>query len=66
MTQCYTVLRTGERTDRYTEDIQAELKDIATEFVVLAGDRDVFPETDLQAACAFAQEKQLDVQLCLW
>ena len=61
MTQRYTVLRTGERTDRYTEDIQAELKDIATEFVVLAGDRDVFPETDLQAACAFAQEKQLDV-----
>ena len=60
MAQIYSVLRTEEKTDGYREDIQSKLSGITADFAVLAAVEDVFPEADLQAACAFAQEKQLD------
>ena len=56
MAQIYSVLRTEEKTDGYREDIQSKLRGITTDFAVLAAVEDVFPEADLQAACAFAQE----------
>ena len=60
MAQIYSVLRTEEKTDGYREDIQSKLSGITADFAVLAAVEDVFPEADLQVACAFAQEKQLD------
>ena len=60
MAQIYSVLRTEEKTDGYREDIQSKLSGITADYAVLAAVEDVFPEADLQAACAFAQEKQLD------
>ena len=52
MAQIYSVLRTEEKTDGYREDIQSKLSGITADFAVLAAVEDVFPEADLQAACA--------------
>ena len=60
MEQVYTVQKVSERTLEYLKQIRKELTDTTAGFAVLAAVEDVFPEADLQAACAFAQEKQLD------
>ena len=78
MAQIYSVLRTEEKTDGYREDIQSKLSGITADFAVLAAVEDVFPEADLQAACAAmiavrrprkqqqSQRRYRRANLCVW